>query len=189
MTIFDLQGNAVQEPARIRRTALFSDNGLYRYRLTRQWDLTGVMLPVCMLNPSTADADKDDPTILTLMKFGKAWGYGGIVVINLFALRTSSPQDLKRNAWPHGLDNNLHLEQVLSAARHTSTPVLAAWGNDGAHWNRQDEEFCRRAKTAMVDLVCLGLTKDGFPKHPLARGKHRIPSDQKPLMWRRWMDQ
>lgn len=187
MTSFDLEGRVV-EPAEIRKTAVISDDASYRYRLTRQWDLTGRLLPVCMLNPSTADHEQDDPTIRALTHFGKAWGYGGVVVINLFALRTSSPQEMKRHQWPRGVDNWQHIDQVLATARHTSSPVLAAWGNDGAHWNRQDEEFCKRARTAMVDLVCLGLTKDGFPKHPLARGRHRIPSGQKPIMWRRWME-
>jgi hypothetical protein len=187
MTALDLEGNQIAEVA-IRKTAVLSDRGTYRYRLTRQWDLGKAMLPVCMLNPSTADADKDDPTIKALMRFADNWGYGGITVINLFAVRTSKPQEMKRHEWPHGADNRMHIEQVLSTARHTSTPVLAAWGNDGAHWSRQDEEFCRIAKAAMVDLVCLGLTAGGFPKHPLARGKHRIPADQKPIMWRRWME-
>jgi hypothetical protein len=172
----------------IRKSAVLCEHGTYRYLLTRRWDPALSSLPVCMLNPSTADHEKDDPTIKTLMRFARGWGYGGITVVNLFALRTSLPERMKFDAAPLGPDNSLHQRQVMASARHLSVPVLAAWGRDGAHFGRADETFCSMARSEMVDLVCMGLTKEGFPKHPLARGRHRIPSDQKPIMWRRWRD-
>jgi hypothetical protein len=97
MTALDLEGNHIAE-MEVRKTAVLSDRGTYRYRLTRQWDLGKAMLPVCMLNPSTADAEKDDPTIKALMRFAGNWGYGGITVINLFAVRTSQPHEAARMA-------------------------------------------------------------------------------------------
>jgi hypothetical protein len=156
----------------------------WRYELKRIWDESLPLLVVCMLNPSTADAFKNDPTILTLIHFAKLWGYGGILVVNLSAFRASSPAVMMREgALGIGPSNHAYLSDAVIYARDHGKSIVAAWGNNGGHLGL-DENFIALCKFAKVDLVCLGTTLSGQPKHPLSRGKHRIPRDQQPLVWR-----
>lgn len=170
--------------AAIERSAILGGPAdCYRYELRRVWDRRRPLLVVCMFNPSMADHEVDDPTILTLIHFGRSWGYGGILVINLWAYRTSSPIELKSVDDPFG-DNASHVENALAYARANGGLVLAAWGNHGVFGDR-NEWFQRRAtRVHGVNLICLGLSKCRHPKHPMARGRHRIPRDQQPIMWR-----
>lgn len=183
--LFDLAASTV------RPAATLSDDGLYRYELTRLWCDPGAFLQrpatFIMLNPSTADALKDDPTIQRCMKFARAWGLDGIRVVNLYAFRTSQPSVL----WEAlagginivGPENDRTLGRALFSARNLRTPVIAAWGNHGAagrvYW------LMREAERWGVQLQCLGTTLSGAPKHPLARGHHRIPDDFEPVPWTR----
>lgn len=167
----------------MRREAVISECSLYRYELRRTWDLGRRHLPVCMLNPSTADHLQDDPTIRTLIHFGRLWGYGGVIIVNLFAYRSSTPEVLLGTPDPVGPKNGQHLVETLEYAAGSSGKMLAAWGNGGTLGDRASL-FCSSARGYGVDLVCLGTTKDGNPKHPLARGQHRIPRDQQPILWR-----
>ncbi|MGY5812033.1 DUF1643 domain-containing protein [Rhizobium sp. LEGMi198b] len=176
----------VSMPA-IEKSAVISDCKLYRYELRRRWDAALYSLPVCMLNPSTADHEKDDPTIRELTHFAKLWGYGGLYIVNLWAFRSSSPAEMMASADPKGPGNKRYIEQAFGYARHFNTPMLAAWGNDGA-FQARGLWFCEKAAHHFVDLVCLGLTQNGQPKHPMSRGKNRIPRDQQPIMWRKVVD-
>lgn len=150
----------------VAKAALISDCGLYRYTLSRQWDGDMPSLPIIMLNPSTADADNDDPTIKRCISFGKREGFGGIRVFNLFAYRATSPADMKAMSDPIGPMNAEYLWLVLRQSGLEGTPVLCAWGTHGAH-RRQDRAVRVMAQKAGARLVCLGMTKDGHPKHPL----------------------
>jgi len=187
MTQLALDGS---EPE-MKKTALLSDCGLYRYELQRIWEAGKPLLVTCMLNPSTADAYSDDPTIRTLLHFGRAWGYGGLLVVNLFAFRSSSPKEMQSQIDPRGPKNIQFINGALALARSQNRPMLAAWGANGAHhagpndWEGGQDWLCRLAGIHTVDLICLGTTKDGFPKHPMARGVHRIDRDQQPVMFRR----
>lgn len=169
----------------MRRTAVICGPGkCYRYELRRIWDDTLPLLVVCMLNPSKADHEVDDPTIRTLIHFAKLWGYGGLLIINLFAWRASSPAEMIRAGAHVGPDNGFYIDQALRYAAANGGRVLAAWGNGGEAEGRA-EWFCSRAlRTHGLTLLCLGTTKGWRPKHPMARGKHRIPRDQQPLVWR-----
>lgn len=144
--------------------------GTYRYELSRTWDWDST-LPVVgwiMLNPSIASAEVDDPTIRRCVAFTRTWGYGGLVVRNLFALRATDPQELRRHPDPVGPDNTEHLAQ----ARHDAFTVCA-WG---AHPLAVVPGRALIASlTAMgVDVMCLGVTKAGHPRHPLyVRGDRR----------------
>lgn len=135
-----------------------------------------------MLNPSTADHERDDPTIRTLIRIADGWGYGGLHVINLFAFRSSSPAEMRSADDPVGPCNDAAVRAALRCAAYDDLPVLAAWGNGGDYRNR-DIWFCGVAGMFGVRLICLGTTIGGSPKHPLARGRHRIPRDQQPIMW------
>lgn len=106
------------------RGALISECGLYRYRLWRRWGI-GPHATWIMLNPSTADADLDDPTIRRCIGFARAWGFSAIEVVNLFALRATNPRELGRSADPIGPDNDRHLSEAGRAAELR----IAAWGH------------------------------------------------------------
>lgn len=163
-------------------TAVISPCGLYRYELRRNWDFGKPLLVVCMLNPSTADAEKNDMTITTLVQFAKLWGYGGILVVNLCAFRASKPKDMWSAKDPTGPDNHDYLRAALRYASENGGRALAAWGAV----QNMAANFLREAEIWQVELVCLGTTQDGSPKHPAARGVHRIPRDQQPIVWRRF---
>ena len=140
-------------------SAVLSDCGRYRYRLDRKWS-DGPAMCFVMLNPSTADADIDDPTIRRCIGFAKREGCGALVVVNLFNFRSTRPEDMADADNPEGDDADLRL---LEAIEEIDGPLIAAWG---AHWMAKD----RAAHvTAMIGIhmVCLGKTKDGHPRHPL----------------------
>lgn len=183
----------------VRRDANISADGRYRYELTRFWCDPGAFLQraatFIMLNPSTADANDDDPTIQRCMKFARSWGLDGIRVVNLYAFRASQPS-VMWEAHADGVDivgpDNEHtLRKALLHSYNTRTPVVAAWGNHGAAGRAQwlQEQVARFAGEGSncgrgVTLSCLGTTLSGAPKHPLARGHHRIPDDAQPTPWR-----
>lgn len=145
---------------------------VYRYELRRTWDATQGLVCWVMLNPSTANADEDDATIRRCMAFARDWGYGGIVVRNLFALRATDPRELRRHPHPIGPRNDRYL-----LARPTSVAVtVAAWGADPAAWNRTEAVRFLMATTG-TELWCLGTNRDGSPKHPLyiKSATHLVP--------------
>lgn len=150
----------------MKRGATISDCGQYRYSLTRKWQEGVYSLPIIMLNPSTADADIDDPTIRRCMSFARREGFGGIRVVNLFAFRATSPDDMRAAADPVGPSASEHLDEVLSIAARADLPVLAAWGTQGSFRGR-DVSVKLSAKGWGTKMVCLGVTKDGHPRHPL----------------------
>lgn len=150
------------EGFRVKRTAALSDCGAYRYRLIRHWGMD-MPLPFIMLNPSTADATVDDPTIRRCVGFARTLGYGGIGVWNLYAYRATKPADLWTADDPVGPENDRRLRNVLRWAHLQGVPVVAAWG---AHAKpaRVREVL---AMEGAGNLRCLGLTKAGAPRHPL----------------------
>lgn len=164
-------------------TAAFSGpDNCYRDQLIRRWDESLPLLVVCMLNPSTADHETNDPTILTLIHFAKLWGYGGLLVVNLCAFRSPSPAVMKAAADPVGPQNEKALLNAMMYARANGGRILVAWGNDGDFLER-DAWFSERAAKLGLSTICLGATRSGAPKHPMARGLHRIPRDQQPHPW------
>lgn len=132
-------------------------DGEYRYWLTRQWG-DGPKACWIMLNPSTADAEQDDPTIRRCISFSKRWGCGSLVVVNLFARRCTRPVHLKDPGDPVGPENR----RVIADAMTDAGVVVAAWG---AHPMAQEPAGGLLASSR--PLYCLGKTKDGAPRHPL----------------------
>lgn len=145
--------------------ALISECGQYRYWLARTWDAGTRALPIIMLNPSTADAAIDDPTIRRCVAFAKREGFGGIRVMNLFAFRATSPKDMLAAGNPYGPDNEDHLLQLIVDARNANTPILCAWGAHGIHG--MAKRLQAYAQVNRARLVCLGKTNGGHPRHPL----------------------
>ena len=170
--------------ADMRRSAEISEDGLYRYRLIRRWDDRRHLLPFVMLNPSIADAEHDDPTIRRCIGFAQRLDFGGIGVWNLYAYRATDPFDLwqaqREGVDIVGPDNDRRLRNILAFCHLQGVDVVAAWGA-----NAPAERVAQVLALPYADLTlhALGVTKDGAPKHPLARGLHRIPDDARPVRW------
>lgn len=161
--------------------ALVSDCGRYRYFLSREMDPRLGTLCWLMLNPSTADAAKDDPTIRKVMGFTKRAGYGSVLVVNLFAWRATDPDDLWTEIRRPGGDPEgpLNREEIMSAAR-LSDAVVCAWGAR-AFARYQAARVLEWLAERDTRLLCLGTTKDGDPLHPLmpSYGHHLMPFTQR----------
>ncbi len=155
----------------MEKGAIFSPCRTWRYVLWRVWDDTLPKVAFIGLNPSTADETQDDPTIRRCIGYARAWGYGGIRMLNLFAFRATDPKDLKAAPEPIGPENNWRLILWCESAQLR----VAAWGAHGAYKSRGAEV---RSMLWKLNLHHLGLTKDGNPKHPLY-----LRADLKPILW------
>jgi len=140
-------------------------DGDYRYHLTRRWGPKIDTVVWVMLNPSTADADVDDPTIRRCISFSAELGADSLRVVNLYAYRATDPKHLLAVEDPVGPMNNTVIRETLLAARAMRSPVIGAWGVNA----RADRvsEFVTIADECRVPLHCLGITKSGMPRHPL----------------------
>lgn len=143
--------------------AAISACGRYRYLLTRSWEKHMPELVVVMLNPSTADATVDDPTIRRVIRFAIDGSFGGIHVLNLYALRSTDPSGLVVED-AIGPDNDEWILRVLTQQWADDLPVLAAWGS--SHWAKRRAGIVLRLVPG-VRWTCLGTTKNGSPRHPL----------------------
>lgn len=153
-------------------TAFISEDGLYRYSLERRWEKHGALMTFIMLNPSTADASVDDPTIRRCMGFARrgSFGYSGIRVVNLFGLRSREPDDLRFALDPVGPLNQRTIRDALAASEIELGIVVVAWGawNPGNQWVRRQVDLVKDlAADEDAVLWCLGRTKAGAPRHPL----------------------
>lgn len=153
-----------------RGKAYISDDGLYRYSLTRdiQHSCNGTCTFV-MLNPSTADAAKDDPTIRRCIRFAREWGYSRLKVVNLYAYRATKPANLWLAEDPVGPENDHTISLVFGG----SDFIVAAWGA-----NARDDRLESFWDTfGGWEIHALGLTKDCAPRHPLY-----MPADTEPFV-------
>lgn len=150
--------------------AHFSRCRTFRYALWREWDADRSKVMLIGLNPSTADATRNDPTIRRCIGFARDWGFGGVWVLNLFAFRATYPSDLKAAADPVGPRND---EWIRRVARKTARAV-AAWGNDGVFMGRST-----RVRIMLGDrLEVIRLNAGGEPAHPLY-----LPRGLKAVRW------
>lgn len=140
------------------KQAEISPCGQYRYTLSRQWNPAAPAVMFIMLNPSTADARQDDPTIAKCIRLAQTWGYGRLLAGNLFAWRSPRPQDLPTAPDPIGPQNDAALTRLAQQAHK----IIAAWGNHGSLQNRDRQirrMFPRRRHA-------LRLNATGQPAHP-----------------------
>lgn len=142
--------------------ATISADGLYRYDLRRKVARGRSIILWVMLNPSTADATVDDPTIRRCIQFTKDWGHSILVVVNLFAWRATDPKELKKAFDPVGPLNDKTIKVWMDCADR----IVVGWGANGSLYHR-DEAFREMAQSRMCQLWCLGKTKAGHPRHPL----------------------
>lgn len=147
-------------------SAVISDCGRYRYRLERRPGDWGKQATFIMLNPSTADAENDDPTIRRCIGFARSWNCGTLVVVNLFAYRATKPGIMKMTADPVGPDNDRHIRIAAQQAREFGGPVVCAWGTHGSLQQR-DHHVLAMLQQLGVEPQSLERTSEGFPKHPL----------------------
>ena len=140
--------------------AVFSRDRRYRYRLWRRWDRARPLVAFVMLNPSTADGRCDDPTIRRCVAFARSWGFGGAEIVNLFAYRATDPRALLRVHDPVGRRNGRYLRSAVFRA----ALVVAAWG---ANTLVGHERAAALAALSPRRPRCLGVTRDGHPRHPL----------------------
>lgn len=156
------------------RWAVLSDDGRYRYALGRRWGTPladgGRRAVWVMLNPSTADAYVDDPTIRRCIGFSRGWGYDELVVVNLYAYRATDPAELGRAGDPFGPVNAEHIDAALADA----SVVIAAWGAHPWASTVADATLAHHRP-----LHCVGTTKAGHPRHPLY-----VRGDQALEVWR-----
>ena len=155
--------------------AWFNCTRTHRYLLTRRWD-GGEPMNVIGLNPSTAGAFKSDATIRRVVRFARREGCGWLRMLNIYGLKSTDPGLLREHPDPVGLSNDLILGMFATGL------VVAAWGA-GGKLNDRGCEVGRRITAAGVPLLCLGTTKDGHPKHPLARGRERVADDAPLIPW------
>jgi hypothetical protein len=149
--------------------AEYSECETYRYRLWRKWE-EGPTVTFLMLNPSTADAYKNDPTIERCHRRAVAMGFAALEIVNIFAYRATDPRELKKAANPIGPDNDAN---ILESARK-SDMTICAWGSHGDHKNRH-QEVKELLKSHDISAHVLGLTAKGQPRHPLYLPYSRLP--------------
>ena len=154
--------------------AVLDRSGAYRYRLWRRWG-DGPAVAFVLLNPSTADAGRDDPTLRRCAGFARRWGYGAVEIVNLFAYRCTDPRGLRAAADPVGPGNDRHLRRAVRGA----ALVVAGWGAGGRLAGRDRAVADWLARAVPERLACLGLTRAGCPRHPL-----HLPGGAAPQPWR-----
>jgi hypothetical protein len=164
----NLQSSAVLSPCvdcplHLRDSCWDVEHRPWRYELQRVWDHSLPLLAWIMLNPSKATAEVSDPTINRCGGFSRSWGYGGFVVGNLFALRSTDPAELTRHPDPVGPENDAYLRAIAEECR----TVVCAWGAHRMVSNGRAAEVLHLLAEAGATPHCLGRTKTGRPKHPL----------------------
>lgn len=142
----------------INSGAVFSEDRKHRYVLIREWDLNKPSLMVVSLNPSTADEKKNDPTVRRCIGFAKKWGFGKLIMTNIFAFRATLPEDLFNSKNPIGNKNDYWLKKLSKKA----DKIVLAYGNHGKFKNRHNEIL------KIIDgPYCIKKSKTGMPMHPL----------------------
>ncbi len=138
--------------------ATFDETGKYRYLLFRKWALSKPMVMLIGLNPSTANADKNDNTITKVIKVARNNGYGGVYMLNLFAIVSPHPEILIS-----GIDTIKNNDEYIKKYAAVSAGIVCCWGNF--------KEATQRAKNVLEilpnELLCFAQNKNGTPKHPL----------------------
>jgi len=155
--------------AGIEYGAVFDASGLYRYSLWRAWYADHARVGFIMLNPSTADEQRDDPTIRRCIEFARAWQFGSVEAVNLFAYMATDMKELLKVDDPVGEENDCFIEEAIERC----STVVVGWGTKGTLLGRDRQVL--QLLTGKQDVYCLGVTKDGHPRHPLyVKGDTRL---------------
>lgn len=151
----------------MKTSATISSCQQYRYELRRIWDDAKPKVMFVCLNPSTADSSADDNTSRVCINYAKRWGYGGLLLANLFAYRSTDPTALFQLDDPVGPENDAWIRKLQDEAKL----VVCAWSDLGAHKARDK---------AVLEILkaphCLTKLKSGRPGHPLYKRADLQPS-------------
>lgn len=163
-----------------QRKATISDCGRYRYTLERRVGPEKRAVCFILHNPSTADSERDDPTVRRCCGFARRWGFGRLVIVNLYAWRSTDPRDLFRFGRAGddivGPMNDVYIRHAFVEADLT----VAAWGALPAPG--KDERIARIREIAYRPVHVLGLCKRGTePRHPLY-----LRRTTEPVPWEGW---
>jgi hypothetical protein len=143
----------------ISNGAIFSPDRDYRYILWRRWS-KGKTINFILLNPSTADEKNNDPTVERCEQRARMWGYGELVVTNIFAYRSTNPKVLSKMHDPVGPDND---KSIFDSAVNSNC-TICGWGEHGKLLNRGNVV---KKLLCCVKLYALRINKSGIPSHPL----------------------
>ena len=152
----------------MKKNAIIDDSGMYRYMLMRQWGKGNRFINFILLNPSTADHEKDDPTVKACIAIAQNNGFDGVYITNLFAFRATQPKDLKQATDPIGPEN----ETYLLKYNQLSEKTIVAWGNHGSFFGGAKRVLDLFSKKT---LYCLVKNKSGTPKHLLYVKRDTFP--------------
>ena len=149
----------------MRSEAYLSEDRIFRYWLLRVWEETQPIYAVISCNPSSADELENDNTIRRIIGFGKLYGYGGVLMLNVGAFRATDPKDWKAAADPFGPRNTI---ECLQTYLNQFKPMLtvAAWGKP-AMISQRGVHRAEAIKKAITGMRCWGRNTDGSPRHPL----------------------
>ncbi len=154
--------------------ATFDETRTYRYTLHRRWAPGGRRACFCLLNPSTADEYKLDPTLTRCLGYAQRWGFCAMEVVNIFSLRSTDPKGLREHQEPIGPGN----DRAIRAAARRADLLVVGWGTHGALLGRGNQ--VAEMLAPICQPVCLGLTNAGAPKHPLYLRKDLVPAPFSP---------
>ena len=150
----------------MQKSAIISDCKTYRYELRRIWDSSRALVLFICLNPSTADHELEDRTSIVCVNYAKRWGYGGLIIVNLFAYRSTDISKLYLVNDPIGPENDLHIMRLCDEAAE----IICAWGSDVGYRDRGT-----KVMSYLKNPKCLVKLKSGRPGHPLYKSKALNP--------------
>lgn len=143
---------------------------IYRYTLLREWSKGRRSIAFVGVNPSKATESEDDLTVKSCWQFAQRWGYDRMVMLNAFAVRSTDPNGIHEVDDPVGPENDAWLLRVHGAVERT----VAAWGNNIERVPGRHQQVLAVLAKAKTPVHAFRVTNDGYPLHPLARGKHRL---------------
>lgn len=157
----------------MRKRAFISACGKYRYGLARQWDESKPSVAFMLLNPSTANAEVDDPTVRRCIDYANSWDYGGIYIVNVCPYRSTDPKALPKVDIPDEIydKNALHIAAVYKVV----DKFIAGWGNSLPLSFIQKSGYIIKTLLERKKLFMLAENKDGSPRHPLYLKKDLMP--------------
>ncbi len=177
-----VKGFLMQAAHFLSSKASFSPCGMYRWSLRRKWSKSNKRTLLFVgLNPSIATGEKDDPTLRRLLRFSRGWGYGELIVVNLFARISKTPEVLIKCAEPIGVKNDHELFiQFCNWSQTSWRDLCFGWGERGVLFQRNLEVmemvkfFWNVRQLKFFDAsgpFSMGLTRNGNPRHPLYLSK------------------
>ncbi|HKU52765.1 MAG TPA: DUF1643 domain-containing protein, partial [Nitrospira sp.] len=162
----------------MKSSAIFSECGLYRYELRREWASNKPPYCALMLNPSTADATRNDPTVVRQLRRASHSGYGSLIVLNLGAGRNTDPKKWLVMPDPIGPKNFDYIRRAFNEVKNRKGIVVVGWGSHAINRMQDVRKVIRIAESCEITLHCLGLSQSGQPVHPLY-----VSYRQQPVLW------